>query len=456
MTEDSVGTAMYLRISQDRTGQAAGVERQQQDCDLLAQAKHWPIASKLIDNDISATTAKRRPAFEELIALVESGAVRRVVVWHLDRLVRKMSDLMRLIDVGAQHRLNIASVHGVSLDLGDPTGVAVAQILTAIAGMESAHKAERQRAEARQSAAKGKPPGRRAFGYEPGGLAINEDEAEVVRDAYSLLLAGASLITIAERMNEAGLPSTRGTSWQRTAVRSLLMNSRNAGIRSYHGEEITLGTWPPIVGEETYRAALAILSDPTRKSNMNGTARRWLGGGYYLCGRCGADCRVGYREDKTRVYICRASKHLARGADQIDEVVERVMVGRLRKPDVLDALLSTDPHVAALREEVAALRLRADQISADYGDGLIDARAHRVASERVTLRLGDAEKALASAGRSSGIVGVLSQQDPGAAWLALDVSARQAIARELVSVTLLPVGGGRRPFDPESVQIEWK
>jgi hypothetical protein len=210
--------------------------------------------------------------------------------------------------------------------------------------------------------------------------------------------------------------------------------------------------WPAIVPEETWRAAVSLLADPGRVSNRNGTARRWLGGGYYLCGRCGADCRVGYREGKVRIYLCRATKHLSRAADPIDDLVSRVIAERLRQPDVLAGL----PEVGGLRDEVTALRLRADQISQALGDGVIDARAHRVASERVVLRLAAAEKELAAAGRSGGITGVLSTNDPGSSWLALDASARQSVARELATVMLLPVGGGRRPFTPDSIRFEWR
>lgn len=64
--------------------------------------------------------ARRDPAFEQLIADVEAGTVSAVVVWHLDRLTRSMKDLTRIIEAGKAHGVNIACVHGVSLDLGDP------------------------------------------------------------------------------------------------------------------------------------------------------------------------------------------------------------------------------------------------------------------------------------------------------------------------------------------------
>src|SRR5688572_9991373 len=139
------GTAIYVRQSEDKTGREAAVQRQEADCRLYAQAKAWDEPRLYADNSISATSGKTRPQFEQLLTDIETGRIDRLAVWHLDRLTRSMRDLTRVIEAGRAHRVNIACVHGVSLDLGDPTGVAVAQILTAIAGMETSHKGQRQK-----------------------------------------------------------------------------------------------------------------------------------------------------------------------------------------------------------------------------------------------------------------------------------------------------------------------
>ncbi|MCW2678806.1 MAG: invertase Pin, partial [Frankiales bacterium] len=68
-----------MRISDDRTGDALGVERQEQDCRALAKRKGWTVSKVYRENDTSAfsrrkvklpdgSTALRviRPAFREL------------------------------------------------------------------------------------------------------------------------------------------------------------------------------------------------------------------------------------------------------------------------------------------------------------------------------------------------------------------------------------------------------
>jgi site-specific DNA recombinase len=44
--------ALYLRISQDRTGAKLGVGRQRTDCALLAAALGWDVVEVYEDNDI--------------------------------------------------------------------------------------------------------------------------------------------------------------------------------------------------------------------------------------------------------------------------------------------------------------------------------------------------------------------------------------------------------------------
>ncbi len=58
--------------------------------------------------------------------------------------------------------------------------------------------------------------------------------------------------------------SESGT-WTRQSIRVILMNPRIAGPSVYKGEAVGTGNWEPLVSEETWRAAHAILEDPARK-----------------------------------------------------------------------------------------------------------------------------------------------------------------------------------------------
>lgn len=449
--------AIYLRQSRDPSQTGLAVTRQRKDCAKLAADRGWTIEHTLTDNDVSASSGKHRPAFAQLLALIDDHAIDVVICWHVDRLTRRLADLEDVIDRCQASGVRLATVSG-DLDLGTDAGRLVGRILASVARGEVERKSARQKAAARQAAERGRPPSRRAFGYAPGGMAVIEDQARAVREAYEQLLAGASLVTITARMNAAGHKSTRGHTWSRTMARAMLLSSRYAGIRTYRGEEIGPGAWPPIVPEEVWRATVALLGAPERRTN-HGTARRWIGGGLYLCGRCGSDVRVGYRENRVRIYICRTGKHLTRTAEPIDALIagdDGLIVARLARADVLDLLAAPAPDVAPLREESNRLRCAIDQAATDYADGALTARQVRVATDRLTARLKLIERQLAAAGTAGRLSPLATAADPVAVWDSLDVGARRTVIDTLCTITLLPTGAGRRAFDPESVDIAWR
>lgn len=89
---------VYLRISEDRTGPEAGVDRQRQDCLDLCHHLGVENPGVFMDNDISAYGNKMRPGYLELLERVKLGPS-RIVAWHVDRWYRKPRELGDLIDL---------------------------------------------------------------------------------------------------------------------------------------------------------------------------------------------------------------------------------------------------------------------------------------------------------------------------------------------------------------------
>src|SRR5688500_14059474 len=132
----SIGTnraAIYLRQSRDAAGDGLAVERQRQDCERLAAERGWTVipGGVLTDNDMSASTGRRRPGYERLLELIDARAVDVVIVWHLDRLTRRLADLVDVIDRTEQASVRIATVAG-DLDLSTDAGRLVARILGSV------------------------------------------------------------------------------------------------------------------------------------------------------------------------------------------------------------------------------------------------------------------------------------------------------------------------------------
>src|SRR5690242_6148347 len=85
--------AIYARISQDRGGAGLGVERQLEDCQALAERNGWQVVETYVDNDISAFSGKKRPAYQRTLKDLDEGKATVVICWHTDRLTRSIVEL---------------------------------------------------------------------------------------------------------------------------------------------------------------------------------------------------------------------------------------------------------------------------------------------------------------------------------------------------------------------------
>jgi DNA invertase Pin-like site-specific DNA recombinase len=429
--------SIYSRISDDPTGKALGVDRQVAECRQFAAERGWEVRDVLIDNDLSATNGKTRPAFEQLLASEPEA----ILVWHTDRLVRLTRDLERVIELN----VNVFAIHAGHLDLSTPAGRAVARTVTAWATYEGEQKSERQRAAHRQRVATGKawwPV--RPFGFERDGT-LREEEAAYIRKAYDQIIDGDPLAQVARDWNAAGLRTRSGSNWRSQMVRQVLVNSRNAGIYSYRGEEVGAGAWIAIVSEDTYRATMRVLSEPSRRVGGGGPRQNLLSG-VARCDKCDAVVRVGTRGEY-KVYECTGKHCVSPRRDWTDWYVQEVYLGGLTDPELRALLSPSTVDVDALKRELRTLRTRLEAMAEDYAAGLIS-RAQMVAgTKKVQSLIRDADKALSEAGRA------LPEPED---FSTLSVHARRKLLDEALDIRILPRGKGNTGMSPDDFVIRPK
>ena len=245
-------------------------------------------------------------------------------------------------------------------------------------------------------------------------MTVREEEAAIIREATSAVLAGRTLAALARDLNDRGLTTSTGRPWTYQRLRDVLVRPRNAGLLSRgrpDREEFEIvgpAQWPAIVDEENWRAVNKLLIDPSRRK-QRGNATRWLGSGIYSCGLCGGLLRAAphggtkSRPHKRRfLYRCVESAHLTISADPTDEYVRGVVAEMVRDPRVVAAM---HPHVeadlAADRERRAVLAARLESFETDYALGSITGPQLAKATATVTAELADVDAGslTASAGR---------------------------------------------------------
>ncbi|CAN5401732.1 hypothetical protein BH10ACT4_BH10ACT4_12700 [soil metagenome] len=316
--------AIYTRISRtpkesgDLEGDRLGVKRQETECREYAQKHALLVVDVMEDNDVSASTGRRRDSWESLLKLAQSGEIDGIVAWHPDRLYRRLADLAVLMKVVKDRNLKIYTVKAGEIDLSTPSGILMAEIMGAVAGHEVRHKAERQVSKAREMAHAGLWSGNRVpFGYrldptDKHNLVVHSGEADILRQARRRILAGHGLKDTTRwakgALRDIGEPRETLTA---STLRNVLMSPTIAGYRvyvpqserdewdqrrrekksrfddfQYRPGHLFEAKWDPIFSPEESRSMVSLFSNPERKNP--GRAPKSMLSGLLYCQLCGS------------------------------------------------------------------------------------------------------------------------------------------------------------------------
>ena len=133
MGSDRRRAAIYTRISRDMTGQGEGVERQLEDCRQLAKERGLDVIAELSDNDISASTGRKRQGYDKLLKLIHEGSISAVVAWNADRLHRRTTELEAYITACQPRDIQTFTVKAGHVDMATAAGRMTARVVGAVA-----------------------------------------------------------------------------------------------------------------------------------------------------------------------------------------------------------------------------------------------------------------------------------------------------------------------------------
>jgi site-specific DNA recombinase len=451
--------AYYLRQSLDRDENQLAISRQREDVLALCERLGWDSAVEYCDNNISATTGRRKD-YERLCADIADGAVKRVAVWEMDRLHRQPGELEDFMKLVAEHGVEMANVGG-HVDLSTPEGQLQARTRGNVAAYETAVKSRRQKRANLQRAEAGKPWVQRSFGYDSN--TIVPKEAAAIRKACRALLNGATLWSIAKEWNAKGLKTSKGYEWEGSKVRQLLLRPSIAGLAVHNGEILDGVTpaWKPIVDRDTWESVRKYLADPKRFTGRS-MGRKHLLSGIAYCGECGR--RMGTMSKPTKsgtkrlAYQCKnmGCMKIVRDLIRTDELVIGVITERLSDPEAARKLAKPAVDTKELHERIDTLRKLITATREEYNDGLIDARDRNARIERTLEKLGPLEDRLLGSHMSRDVKELAGRHDAAERFEALPLDRRRGVIDTLTTVTIhrQARAGGR--FDPEAITVDWK
>lgn len=449
-----VEACIYTRLSDAPDGSTEKVERQEADARQVAARLGWTVGEVYVDNSRSAWRRDViRKDWERMLLDLRGGRWDAVVVYHGDRLVRQPHDLERLLTIADERHLALASVSGTR-DLSSPDDRFILRIEAAQACRESDNISRRTRRGNLAAAKKGLPRQgrRRAYGWTADGTGLIPAEAAELRAWTRTLLAGGSLTGLVRDLRDRQVPAASGGAWTETTVRDMLLNPRIAGLACYRGEIVGPSARPAVLPEDTWRALTAVFSQ--RAAGPGSRSRRFLLSGLALCGSCGGALYAqmqGREEHGRHVYLCRndgcPGPKVARDQRQLDRYVVSVAIGMLA---AIQPGTPGDP-AAELKLDLAGLTRRLEELEAEFSAATGRAASMLIRATSDLERQADAVRArIAATGhRPSRAAGPVSQ----AQWDALPLDRRRSIVADLLTVTVLPSGGGRGGFRPDRVRI---
>jgi hypothetical protein len=392
---------------------------------------------------------------------VRGGLVDGIVAWHPDRLHRSPRELEDFLALVEQHGVAVETVRAGKWDLSTPSGRMTARILGSVARGESEHKSDRVRRALEQRAGMGRAHGRIAYGWSrtvlPDGTkveVVDEAQADLVREMAGRIVAGHSLRSIVADLNSRGIGSPSGKPWAKVMVRALVVRERNVGLRVHRGEVVGQGDWSPILDRGLWEQVRAVLADPARKTSSSSAAVHLLSG-IARCGVCGASMRASMNRTVPS-YRCATSACVSRNRADLDDLVTRVVLARLARPDAADLLSPPDERNRLAVAEVAELRARLDTAADDYADGTLDREQFHRITERLRPRIVAAQVRARVVDSSPLLDGLVGAEDVRKVWDELPLSRLRGVVDLLLSVRVLRTRSGARVFDPEAIDLTWK
>lgn len=466
--------AVYCRISKDRTGQKAGVTRQETDCLGHVERNGYELVGTFVDNDMSAYAGKPRPEFERMVTLIRAGLIDVVVAWHPDRITRSLTELEGVIDLLDTTACGVDTVTAGKWDLSTRSGRTQARLVGVVARDESEAKSERLREMHEHKARKGEYRGStRHFGYNADGkgLVIVPEEAAVIRDAAQRVLAGETLHSIMRDLNERGIPTVTGRRWRTQTLKRTLTSWTVCGRREHRGEDVGAAMWEPILTRSERDRLHRLLCDPDR--SRPAPARVALLAGLVRCGQCGEERKLitKRRGNGRRVYGCPAPSLGGCGGVSIvadgwhnpdavglDDVIREAVIEAIdsERFDEITGKPGDEPD--SVETELTEIEGELEALADDFGHRRISRREWMAARAPLEEGRDRARAKLAASARTSAVAPFIGR--PGAlraAWPHLSLDQRKAIVSGVVTkVVVMPTGSRGPVFDTDRIRIEWR
>jgi site-specific DNA recombinase len=211
---------LYARVStQMQVNDGMSLDAQERDLKRAAEHAGFTSFELLREEGRSGKSIKGRPILKAALERLDKGEAAAIFVTRIDRLARSTQDFLTIVDSAHKNGWRIVMLD-LNLDTASYQGRFVVTIMSALAEMERAIIAERQKDVHRDRREKGK-----VWGVDLG--LKTKVPAEVRSQISEYRSLGMSYNKIAEKLNDEKIMPTRGAKWYASTVYSLVNNLKD-------------------------------------------------------------------------------------------------------------------------------------------------------------------------------------------------------------------------------------
>ena len=326
---------IYARYS-SRSQTEQSIEGQLLACEAYAEQKNITIIDQYIDRALTGRN-DNRPNLQRMIADSKRGTFDTVLLYQYDRLSRDTYD-----DGYYKKILHDNGVGVVSVKEDIPEGEMgrlFEGILVSINGYYSVELARKIKRGMEINGAKhisnGSNPGFGLMVDEQLHIVPDPQTAPFVREIYEQYASGKSVTEITQYLNDCGVRTISGNSFNKNSLRTILRNKRYLGYYVYKDIE-TPNIITPILDEELFNKVQTILAKNTKAPARAKAKVDYILTTKLFCGMCG-EMMTGYSgTSKTgavhNYYICNGRKHhKCKKANVRKDYVENIVIDCCRQ-----------------------------------------------------------------------------------------------------------------------------
>ena len=329
----------------------ASIEQQFRDCREFCEKNDIKIIGEYADRALTGKTDKR-PEFQRMVKDAAKGRFQLIICWKVDRFARNREDAA--IYKGRLRRYGVRIMYAKESIPDGPEGILLESMLEGTAEYYSANLSQNIKRGMMDNARDCKVNnGNLPLGYKKGDdgrYAVEPVGAAIVREVFELYASGLNVTQIIEALNVRGAKTSRGVSFNKNSLRTMLKNERYAGVYIYSGHRVEGGV-PQIINKELFDKVQKQIEKVARAPASSWSDVDYLLTGKLFCGICGSpmigDSGIGRHGIKYNYYTCSKRKRekdcpkQSANKDWLEESVIQETVGRVLVDEVIEKIADT-------------------------------------------------------------------------------------------------------------------